>query len=31
MERKITVWIDQATSWRDYTRENLDLTKKGKL
>ena len=30
MGRKTTVWTFQATNKRNFTRENLDMTKKGK-
>ena len=30
MARKTTVWILQATNWRDCAREDLDIVKKGK-
>ena len=30
MGRKTTVWIFQATNKRNFTREDLDMAKKGK-
>ena len=30
MGRKTTVWVFQVINWRNLTRENLDMTKKGK-
>ena len=31
MRRKTTVWIFQASNWRDCIQEDLDMAKNGKL